>query len=96
MAKRPDGANNCNMFNAGGDASEHSGLISGHTFLISSIALTGSEVKAPKYYSIISGASLKSIVNGNILTNLKKLFAKNTGVAAKFTARLVVKRLLKS
>jgi membrane-associated phospholipid phosphatase len=38
LAKRPQGANNCNMFNAGGDAREHSGLISGHTFLISTIA----------------------------------------------------------
>jgi membrane-associated phospholipid phosphatase len=38
LAKRPQGANNCNMFNAGGDASNHSGLISGHTFLISTIA----------------------------------------------------------
>jgi membrane-associated phospholipid phosphatase len=38
MAKRPPGANNCNMFNAGGDASSHSGLISGHTFLISTLA----------------------------------------------------------
>lgn len=38
IAKRPDGANNCNMFNSGGDASQHSGLISGHTFLISTLA----------------------------------------------------------
>jgi membrane-associated phospholipid phosphatase len=37
LAKRPQGANNCNMFNAGGDAREHSGLISGHTFLISTL-----------------------------------------------------------
>jgi membrane-associated phospholipid phosphatase len=37
-AKRPSGANNCNMFNAGGDASQHSGLISGHTFLISTLS----------------------------------------------------------
>ena len=38
LAKRPKDANNCNMFNAGGDARNHSGLISGHTFLISTIA----------------------------------------------------------
>lgn len=37
IAKRPEGANNCNMFNSGGDASNHSGLISEHTFLISTI-----------------------------------------------------------
>jgi len=37
-AARPTGANNCNMLNSGGSASEHSGLISGHTFLISTLA----------------------------------------------------------
>lgn len=37
-ASRPTGANNCNMLNSGGSASEHSGLISGHTFLISTLA----------------------------------------------------------
>ena len=37
-AARPAGANNCNMLNSGGSASEHSGLISGHTFLISTLA----------------------------------------------------------
>lgn len=37
-AARPSGANNCNMLNSGGSASEHSGLISGHTFLISTLA----------------------------------------------------------
>jgi membrane-associated phospholipid phosphatase len=37
-ASRPAGANNCNMLNSGGSASEHSGLISGHTFLISTLA----------------------------------------------------------
>ena len=37
MAKRPSGAMNCNMFNSGGPA-VHSGLISGHTFLISTLA----------------------------------------------------------
>lgn len=36
-AKRPDGARDCNMFNAGGDASNNSGLVSSHTFLISSL-----------------------------------------------------------
>ncbi len=36
-AKRPEGARDCNMFNAGGDASNDSGLISSHTFLISTL-----------------------------------------------------------
>lgn len=36
-AKRPDGAMNCNMFNSGGDMSKDSGMISSHTFLISSL-----------------------------------------------------------
>lgn len=37
IAKRPEGAFNCNMFNSGGDASTTSGLISGHVFLISTL-----------------------------------------------------------
>jgi membrane-associated phospholipid phosphatase len=37
LAKRPEGAFDCNMFNAGGPALK-SGLISGHTFLISTLA----------------------------------------------------------
>ena len=36
-AKRPDGARDCNMFNSGGDASNDSGLVSSHTFLISTL-----------------------------------------------------------
>ena len=36
-AKRPEGAMNCNMFNSGGDASTESGLVSSHTFLISTL-----------------------------------------------------------
>ena len=36
-AKRPDGSKNCNMFNSGGDMSNDSGLISSHTFLISTL-----------------------------------------------------------
>lgn len=36
-AKRPEGAMNCNMLNSGGPAI-NSGLISGHTFLISTVA----------------------------------------------------------
>jgi hypothetical protein len=38
IAKRPDGAMDCNMFNAGGDASGSSGILSSQTFLISTIA----------------------------------------------------------
>lgn len=37
LAKRPEGASDCNMFNSGGPALK-SGLISGHTFLISTLA----------------------------------------------------------
>lgn len=37
-AQRPSGASDCNMFNSGGDFSDDSGLISSHTFLISSFA----------------------------------------------------------
>ena len=36
-AKRPEGARDCNMFNSGGDASNDSGLVSSHTFLISTL-----------------------------------------------------------
>lgn len=36
LAKRPEGAENCNMFNSGGPAI-HSGLISGHVFLLSTL-----------------------------------------------------------
>ena len=36
-AKRPEGAKDCNMFNSGGDMSKDSGLLSSHTFLISTI-----------------------------------------------------------
>lgn len=36
-AKRPEGAMNCNMFNSGGDASNESGLVSSHTFLMSTL-----------------------------------------------------------
>jgi membrane-associated phospholipid phosphatase len=36
-AKRPEGAKDCNMFNAGGEYSNDSGLISSHTFLISTL-----------------------------------------------------------
>jgi membrane-associated phospholipid phosphatase len=36
-AKRPQGAMDCNMFNSGGDASNDSGLVSSHTFLISTL-----------------------------------------------------------
>jgi len=37
LAKRPEGAFDCNMFNSGGPAVT-SGFVSGHTFLISSLA----------------------------------------------------------
>ena len=36
-ARRPQGARDCNMFNSGGDASNDSGLVSSHTFLISTL-----------------------------------------------------------
>lgn len=36
-AKRPEGARDCNMFNSGGDYSNDSGLLSSHTFLISTL-----------------------------------------------------------
>lgn len=36
-AQRPQGASDCNMFNSGGDYSDDSGLVSSHTFLISSL-----------------------------------------------------------
>jgi membrane-associated phospholipid phosphatase len=36
-AKRPEGARDCNMFNSGGDMSKDSGIVSSHTFLISTI-----------------------------------------------------------
>ena len=36
LAKRPEGAENCNMFNSGGSVI-HSGLISGHVFLLSTL-----------------------------------------------------------
>ena len=36
-AKRPEGARDCNMFNSGGDTSNDSGMVSSHTFLISTL-----------------------------------------------------------
>lgn len=36
-SKRPEGAQDCNMFNSGGDYSNESGLLSSHTFLISTL-----------------------------------------------------------
>jgi Na+-transporting NADH:ubiquinone oxidoreductase subunit A len=41
------------------------------------VALTGSEVKAPKYYRTIIGSSIKSIVDGNINTNNTRIVSGN-------------------
>lgn len=41
------------------------------------VALTGSEVKAPKYYRTVMGASIKSLVDGNINTNNTRIISGN-------------------